>query len=66
MILFIKFQTIMKLVDRLYIYVGYLFGIFNRETHKSLIQNESYQKSFEKTKTNGEYAKRNNINTCVS
>ena len=56
----------MKLGDRLYIYVGYLFGIFNRETHKSLIQNESYQKSFEKTKTNGEHAKRNNINTCVS
>ena len=36
---------------------------FHRATHVSLIQNESYQQSPKKTKTNGEYKERDNINT---
>ena len=36
---------------------------FHRATHVSLIQNESYQQSPEKTKNDGEYEKRDNINT---
>ena len=36
---------------------------FHRAAHVSLIQNESNQQSPEKTKNNGEYEKRDNINT---
>ena len=39
---------------------------FHRATHVSLIQNESYQQSLEKTKNNAEHEKRDNINTLVS
>ena len=39
---------------------------FHWATHVSLIQNEIYQQSPEKTKNNGEHEKRDNINTRVS
>ena len=35
---------------------------FHRATHESLIENESYQQSFEKMKNNGQHIKRDNIN----
>ena len=39
--------------------------IIDEATHASLIQNESYQQSPEKTKNNGEHD-RDNVNTSVS
>ena len=36
---------------------------FHQATHVSLIQNESYQQSPEKTENNGEHEKRHYINT---
>ena len=47
----------MKLGYRLYIYVGYILN-FHHATHKSLIQNESYWQSSEKTKKIGEHRNR--------
>ena len=39
---------------------------FHQPTHASLIQNESYPQTPEKTKNNGKHEKRDHINICVS
>ena len=44
----------MKLGYTRHIYVGYFLN-FHRATDASLIQNQSYQRSTEKTKNNGEH-----------
>ena len=53
-------------VGYIYIYIcSHMWAIvlnFHRATHESLIENESYQQSFEKTKNNGQHIKRDNIN----
>ena len=45
----------MKLGYRLYIYVGYYFEFLIEQPHVSLIQNESYLQSSEKSKNKGEH-----------
>ena len=47
----------MKLGSRLHTFVGYILN-FHQATHKSLIQNESYRQSSEKTKNSCKHRKK--------
>ena len=56
----------MKLGYSVYIFAWAIILNIHRATHASLIQNESYRRSPEKTKTSSEHEKRDNINIRVS
>ena len=56
----------MKLGYRLYIYIWAIIFSFHWPTHVSLMCNESYKQSSEKTKNNGEHEKSDNTKTWVS
>ena len=55
----------MKLGYRLYIYMWAIIFNFNWPTHVSLMCNESYKQSSEKTKTSGKHEKSDNSKNWV-